>query len=84
MARARQAALMLGDRRHASDRAIPPGSPVALLASLGYLSADGDGVDEPEVEQNNSRLQALLNQNDHDACTHEAGGPQFRTWTVII
>lgn len=42
---------MLGDRRHASERSIPPGSVVALLASLDYLSADGDGVDEPELEQ---------------------------------
>lgn len=53
----------VGDRRHASERSIPPGPPVALLASLGYLSADGDGVDQPELEQNNSRLQAPLNQN---------------------
>lgn len=40
---------MLEDRRHASERSIPPGSPVALLASLGYLSADGDGVDDPRT-----------------------------------
>ncbi|KAI9513694.1 hypothetical protein NQZ68_040422 [Dissostichus eleginoides] len=38
-----------------SERSIPPGSLVALLASLGY-TLDGDGVDEAEVEQNNSRL----------------------------
>lgn len=84
VARARQAALMLEDRRRASERSIPPGSPVALLASLGYLSADGDGVDEPELEQNNSRLQALLNRSEYDTRTHESGSLQFCTWTVII
>lgn len=46
---------------------------MALLASLGYLSADGDGVDEPELEQNNSRLQALLNHSEYDICTHGEG-----------
>lgn len=46
---------------------------MALLASLDYLSADGDGVDEPELEQNNSRLQTLLNRGEYDICTGEAG-----------
>lgn len=63
----------LGNRGCTSDRSIPSGSPVALLASLSYL--DGDGVDEPEMEQNNSRLRAA---------THEAASPQLCPWPVIV
>lgn len=43
------------DGRHTSERPVPSGSPVALLASLSYPGADGDGADEPELEQNNSK-----------------------------
>lgn len=79
LAWAQSAAWVLEDRRHTSQGSTPPGSPVALLASLGYLSADGDGVDEPELEQNNSRLQALLNRNEYDICTREPGSLLFCT-----
>lgn len=70
---ARAGKVTLGNRGCTSDRSIPSGSPVALLASLSYL--DGDGVDEPELEQNNSRLRAA---------THEAASPQFCPWPVIV
>lgn len=52
-----KSAWMYEDRRCESLRSTASGSPVALLASLGFLNADGDGVDEPELEQNSSRLQ---------------------------
>ena len=42
---------MLEDRRRASERSIPPWISGGLLASLGYLLADGDGVCEPQLEQ---------------------------------
>lgn len=42
---------MLEDRRRASDRSIPPWISGGLLASLGYLLADGDGVCESQLEQ---------------------------------
>lgn len=70
---ARAGKVTLGNRGCTSDRSTPSGSPVALLASLSYL--DGDGVDEPELEQNNSRLRAA---------THEAASPQLCPWPVII
>lgn len=40
------------DRRCPSEESAPSGSPVALLVSLSHLGVDGDGGDEPQLEQN--------------------------------
>lgn len=40
---------------------------MALLESLSYLSVDGDGVNESQLEQNQQRLKALLNSTTQPA-----------------
>ena len=70
---------MLEDRRRASERSIPHWISGGLLASLGYLLADRDGVCEPQLEQQQlceaargkSVRRAPANRTRHLQHTHE-------------